>query len=97
MKITLNDKDKTELKIDPKVVSTARKLEEKFLNSVKAMSAKAERPDLYYGALVILNSDTSDILRSIEPAKLKATLEMFNDLKNDDNPLGDLLGDNELL
>lgn len=77
-KVRLNEKD----------VEAAKKMVNKFLDSVKTSSIANQRPSLYFTTLIIMELQAGDLLSTVESTKLKNMIEALT-TTTDKNTEGD--------
>lgn len=68
-----------QVKLNEKDVVAAKKMVNKFLESVKTSSAANKRPSLYFTTLIVMESQAGALLSSVESDKLKNMLEAFSE------------------
>lgn len=70
------------VKLNDKEVKAAKKMVNKFLDSVKKSSAANQRATLYITTLIVMESLAGDLLSSLNPDRLKVILDAFADTGN---------------
>lgn len=76
MIFTLNTGE--QIRLNEKEVKAAKKMVNKFLDSVKESSVANKHPSLYFTTLMIMELQAGDLLNTIESGKLKEMVEAFN-------------------
>lgn len=67
-----------QVRLNEKDVEAAKKMVNKFLDSVKTSSITNQRPSLYFTTLIIMELQAGDLLSTVESNKLKNMIEALN-------------------